>query len=203
MPRRSTAIVRCRSVLAFRNAPLAGEYFLRRAEYCLVGVAVLPLVNISGDPRDDHLSEGVTDDIITNLCRFRDLLVIARHSSFLFKDRQLTPAEIGRQLNVRYLLTGSLRRAERNIRITVQLIKAESGAALWAERYDGALGDIFALQDEVTNIIASRLAVQIDAAEQCEVDNAMGQLARELYKQHQQAGNGQRDFSSILQKLQD
>ena len=129
-------------------------------------VAVLPLVNTSGDLRDEHLCEGVTDDIITNLCRFRDLLVIARHSAFLFKDLQISPAEIGRRLNVRYLLTGSLRRADRRIRITVQLIKAESGAVLWSERYDGDLGDVFAFQDEVTSIITARLAVQIDAAEQ-------------------------------------
>jgi TolB-like protein/Flp pilus assembly protein TadD len=128
-------------------------------------VAALPLVNMSSDPRDEHLSEGITDDIITNLCRFRELLVIARHSAFLFKDLKLSPAEIGRQLNVRYLLTGSLRRADRKIRIAVQLIEAESGRTIWSERYDGDLGDVFAFQDEVTNVIAARLAVQIDAAE--------------------------------------
>jgi adenylate cyclase len=128
-------------------------------------VAVLPLINTSGDLNDAHLCEGITDDIITNLCRFRDLLVIARHSSFLFKDQQTSTAEIGRQLGVRYLLTGSLRRANRKIRIAVQLIEAESGTALWSERYNGDLVDVFAFQDEVTETVTTRLAVQIDAAE--------------------------------------
>ncbi len=128
-------------------------------------VAVLPLVNTSGDPRDEHLCEGITDDIITNLCRFRALFVIARHSAFLFKGLQISPTEIGRQLSVRYLLIGSLRRAGRKIRIAVQLVEAESGTALWSERYDGVLVDVFAFQDEVTDSITTRLAVQIDAAE--------------------------------------
>lgn len=129
-------------------------------------VAVLPLANLSGDPRDEHLCEGITDDIITSLCRFRSLLVIARHSSTLFKGQDIPPAEIGRQLSVRYLLAGSIRRAHREIRIAVQLIEAVSGTALWSERYDGDLVDVFAFQDEVTDVITARLAVQIDAAEQ-------------------------------------
>jgi TolB-like protein/class 3 adenylate cyclase len=128
-------------------------------------VAVLPLDNMSGDPSDEHLSDGITDDIITNLCRFRDLLVIARHSAFLFKGQNLPPMEIGRQLGVRYLLTGRLQRSGGKIRIAVQLVDARAGSALWSERYDGDLADVFAFQDEVTEVIAARLAIQIDAAE--------------------------------------
>ncbi len=128
-------------------------------------IAVLPLDNSSGDPRDDHLCEGITDDIITNLSRFRDLLVIARHSVFLFKNLHVSTQWIGIHLGVRYLLTGSLQRADSKIRIHVQLIKAESGTVIWSDRYYGDLSDVFVFQDEVTDVIATRLAVQISGAE--------------------------------------
>lgn len=128
-------------------------------------VAVLPLANLSDDPRNDHLCEGIAADIITNLSHFRALLVIARHSAFFFKNQSLTPVEIGDRLGVRYLLTGVLRRSGPKIRIAVQLVETEFGSTLWSERYDGDLGDIFAFQDEVTDTITARLAVQIDAAE--------------------------------------
>jgi TolB-like protein len=128
-------------------------------------VAVLSLDNLSGDPRNEHLCEGITDEIITNLSRFRDLLVIARHSVFLFKNLHVSVQQIASQLGVRYVLTGNLQRTGSKIRINVQLIVAESGTVIWSERYDGDLSDVFVFQDEVTDIIAARLAVQISAAE--------------------------------------
>jgi TolB-like protein/class 3 adenylate cyclase len=129
-------------------------------------VALLPLENLSGDPRNGHLCDGFTGDIITNLSRFRDLLVIARHSAFLFKDRDVTSSQIAGQLGVRYLMTGGLQRSGRRLRLQVRLTEAGTDRVIWADRYDGDLGDLFAFQDDVTAMIAARLAVQISAAEQ-------------------------------------
>jgi adenylate cyclase len=129
-------------------------------------VAVLPVANLSNDPRNGHLCDGFTGDIITNLSRFRDLLVIARHSAFLFKDRELPFAQIAGQLGVRYLMTGGLQRSGRKLRLRVQLAEAETDRVIWSDRYDGSMNDLFAFQDDVTAMIAARLAVQISAAEQ-------------------------------------
>ena len=128
-------------------------------------VAVLPLDNLSGDPRNDHLCEGISGDIITNLSRFRELLVIARHSAVLSKMLGVSARELGHRLGVLYLMTGTLQRAEGSVRIHVQLIETETGRVAWAERFDGDLSEVFSFQDEVTEIIAARLAVQISAAE--------------------------------------
>jgi adenylate cyclase len=129
-------------------------------------VAVLPLDNLSNDPRNSHLCDGFTGDIITNLSRFRDLLVIARHSSFLFRNPDLPSSQIAHQLGVRYLVTGGLQRSGRKLRLRVQLTEADTARVIWSDRYEGNLGDLFAFQDDVTAMIAARLAVQISAAEQ-------------------------------------
>jgi adenylate cyclase len=129
-------------------------------------VAVLPLDNLSGDPRDQHLCDGITGDIITNLSRFRDLLVIARHSVFLFKSQSVPLDQIASQLGVRYLHTGGLQRSGTKLRLRVELTDAGSGRVIWSDRYSGSLRNVFEFQDDVTTVIASRLAVQIDAAEQ-------------------------------------
>jgi len=128
-------------------------------------LAVLPLENVSGDAADTHLCQGVVADIISNLCRFRNLMVTARHSAFLVAAQLKSVREIGQQLGVRYVLAGGFRRAGSRIRITVDLIEAESENTIWSERYDGALEEIFAFQDAVTATTASRLAVHIDMAE--------------------------------------
>jgi adenylate cyclase len=129
-------------------------------------VAVLPLDNLSGDPCDSHLCDGFTGDIITNLSRFRDLLVIARHSTFLFKDREVPSAQIAGQLGVRYLVAGGLQRSGRKLRLRVELTEAGTDRVVWSDRYNGDLADVFAFQDDVTAMISTRLAVQISAAEQ-------------------------------------
>lgn len=128
-------------------------------------LAVLPLDNLSGNPRDRHLCDGIAGDIITNLSRFRDLLVIARHSAFQLKDRKLTAAEMGQQLGVRYLLTGALRRTGGQVRFDGLLTEAASGRVVWSDRYRGDVGDVFAFQDEVTDLVAARLAVRVRSAE--------------------------------------
>jgi TolB-like protein/class 3 adenylate cyclase/tetratricopeptide (TPR) repeat protein len=128
-------------------------------------IAMLPLENHSPDTIDRALCDGVTIDIIDRLCRFRDLLVIARHSAFQCRELADSPAEVGQLLGVRYLALGTMRRAGNRLRITAQLIESESGRLLWSDRYDGALSDVFAFQDDVADTVAARLAVQVSAAE--------------------------------------
>jgi len=128
-------------------------------------VVLLPLRNISGDPRDAHLCDGITSDIITNLSRFRELLVIARHSAFHFRDASVDLHEVGRRLCVRYALTGGLQRSESRLSINVQLIEIDSGGIIWSDRYKGDLNDVFDFQEDITGVIAARCASQVAAAE--------------------------------------
>jgi len=128
-------------------------------------IAVLPFVNMSADPEQDFFADGITEDIITELSRFKDLLVIARNSSFAFKDQARDVKEIGRKLGVRYVVEGSVRRAGERVRVTAQLIDAINDNHLWAERYDRELTDIFALQDEVTRAIVTAVAPQLASVE--------------------------------------
>ena len=126
-------------------------------------IAVLPFDNMSGQPEETYFSDGITEDIITGLARFRSLFVIARNSSFAFRGKAVEMAEIARRLGVSYLLEGSVRRSGQRLRITAQLIEA-AGAHLWAERYDRDIDDIFAVQDEVAQTIVATLFGRIEAA---------------------------------------
>jgi TolB-like protein/lipopolysaccharide biosynthesis regulator YciM len=128
-------------------------------------VAVMPFANLSGHADQDYLSDGIAEDIIVNLAKFRELFVIARNSSFTFKGRTATPQQIGSDLGVRYLLEGSVRPSEQRVRITADLVDARTGREVWGERYDRSLGDIFAIQDEVTQLIVATLVGEIDDAE--------------------------------------
>jgi TolB-like protein/DNA-binding winged helix-turn-helix (wHTH) protein len=128
-------------------------------------IAVLPFNNLSGDPGQDYLSDGVTEDIITALSKFSGLFVIARNSSFRFKNKSADVVQIGRELGVRYLLKGSIQKSGERIRITAQLIDASSGNQRWADRYDSELKDVFAVQDEVTQKIVITLAAYVTKAE--------------------------------------
>ena len=127
-------------------------------------IAVLPFDNLSSQPEETYFSDGITEDIITGLARFRSLFVIARNSSFAFRGKPTSLVDIGRQLGVSYLLEGSVRRAGSRLRITAQLIEAATGAHLWAERYDRSLDDIFAVQDEVAQTIVTTLVGRIEDA---------------------------------------
>jgi adenylate cyclase len=120
-------------------------------------IAILPFENMSSDPEQVFFAEGIAEDIITELSKFRSLFVIARNSSFAFKGQALEVKEIGRRLGVRYVVEGSVRRAGNRVRITAQLIDAGEGTHLWAERYDRDLEDIFAVQDEVTHAIVTTI----------------------------------------------
>jgi adenylate cyclase len=124
-------------------------------------IAILAFENMSNDPEQDFFAEGISEDIITELSKFRSLFVIARNSSFAFKGRATDVKEIGRKLGVRYIVEGSVRRAGQRIRITAQLIDAVEDKHLWAERYDRELEDIFAVQDEVTQAIVTTIEPQL------------------------------------------
>ena len=114
-------------------------------------IAVLPFQNMSGDPEQDYFADGMVEDIITGLSRIKWLFVIARNSSFVYKGKAVDVRQVGRELGVRYVLEGGVRKAGGRVRITAQLVEAETGAHLWAEKYDGALEDVFELQDRITD----------------------------------------------------
>src|SRR6476659_4331473 len=128
-------------------------------------IAVLPFQSMSGDPEQDYFADGVVEDIITALSRFKSLFVIARNSSFTYKGKAVDIKQIGRELGVRYVLEGSVRKAGDRLRITGQLIDVTTGAHLWADRFDGALEDIFDLQDKLTQQVIGAIAPEIERAE--------------------------------------
>lgn len=128
-------------------------------------IAVLPFVNLSGDPEQDYLSDGVVEDIIVALSRHRWLFVVARNSSFTYKGRPMDVKQVGRELGVRYVLEGSWRTANRRVRITGQLIEAATGAHHWAGRFEGVLDDIFELQDQITSSVVGAIAPELERAE--------------------------------------
>ena len=116
---------------------------------------------MSGDPEQEYFSDGISEDIITDLSKLSELHVIARNSSFTYKGKPVDVKQVGRDLGVRYVLEGSVRKAGNRVRVTGQLIDAESGAHIWAERFDRDLTDIFAVQDELTQEIISALKVKL------------------------------------------
>ena len=128
-------------------------------------IAVLPFANMSGDPDQDHFADGITEDLITGLARIRWLFVIARNSTFAYKARAVEVKRVSRELGIRYVLEGSVRRSGRRVRISAQLIDAMTGVHHWAERYDREVGDIFAVQDEITRSVAAAIEPQLLAAE--------------------------------------
>src|SRR5262245_1452283 len=128
-------------------------------------IAVLPFLNMTGDPEQEYFTDGVTEDIITELSRFHSLFVIARNSSFSYKGKSPDVRQVGRDLGVRYVLEGSIRRSSNRIRVTAQLIDTLTGNHIWAERYDRVLEDIFAVQEEVTRAIVAAIAPQIEGTE--------------------------------------
>src|SRR5271165_3777380 len=129
-------------------------------------IAVLPFTNMSPEPEQEFFADGIAEDVITALSRYPSLFVIARNSSFTYKARAVDVKQVGRELGVRYVLEGSLRKSSDRIRVTAQLVEAETGKHVWAERYDRDLADIFALQDEITEAVTIAIAPAIADAEQ-------------------------------------
>ena len=140
-------------------------------------IAVLPFSNISGDSEQDYFADGIVEDIITSLARFPSLFVISRNSSFTYKGHAVDIKQVGRELGVRYVLEGSIRKSGNRVRITGQLVHAENGMHVWAERYDGDLNDIFALQDEMT---ASVVGAVVPSLQHAEIERARGKPPNSL-----------------------
>jgi adenylate cyclase len=157
-----------RPALPMAEAPPAGSDSASRSQSPLLdrpSVAVLPFANLDGDPKQDYFSDGITEDITTELSRFSELLVIARNSAFQYKGKPVDIRQVGQELGARYVLEGSVRRSGDRIRITAQLVDAVTGAHRWAERYDRELHDVFAVQDEVARTIVAILAAHVNRAE--------------------------------------
>jgi TolB-like protein/class 3 adenylate cyclase/cytochrome c-type biogenesis protein CcmH/NrfG len=127
-------------------------------------IAVLPFTNMSGDPEQQYFSDGITEDIITELSRFRSLFVIARNSSFQYGDKSADVKRVGRELGVRFVVEGSVRKLGSRLRVTAQLIDAETGNHIWADRYDRDLHDVFVLQDDLVHAVVATVSGRVDAA---------------------------------------
>jgi TolB-like protein/class 3 adenylate cyclase/Tfp pilus assembly protein PilF len=151
-------------------APAPSVPFAKAAESPKPSIAVLPFTNMSGDSDQEYFSDGVTEDIITELSRFRDLFVIARNSSFQYRGKDVDLRRVGQELGVAYVIEGSVRRSGDRLRITAQLIDARSGRHLWAERYDRNMQDMFALQEEIANSVVATVGNRVELAQ---IDRAM------------------------------
>src|SRR5262245_8817752 len=157
-----------RPVQVYRVRPSGGAGPSSRPALALPdkpSIAVLPFQNMSGDPEQEYFADGIVEEIITALSRFRQLFVIARNSSFTYKGRVVDVKQVGRELGVRYVLEGGVRRSADRVRVTGQLIDAATGAHLWADRFDGAREDIFELQDRVTTSVVGAIASKLEQAE--------------------------------------
>ena len=173
-------------------------------------IAVLPFTNMSGDPEQEYFADGISEDLLTVLSRFRWLYVIARNSAFVFKGRVVEMKEVGSRLGVRYILEGSTRKAGNRVRITAQLIETATGAHLWADRYDRDLSDIFTLQDEITRNVVSAIEPNIRAVEvaralakRTEDLNAYDLFLRSLPEHHSATRDGfQRAEALLAQALE-
>jgi adenylate cyclase len=130
-----------------------------------LSIVVLPFANLSNDPEQQYFADGITEDLTTDLSRLADMVVISRSTAFTYKDKRVDAKQIGRELSVRYVLEGSVRRSGNQVRVNAQLIDAAADAHLWAERFNGDTGDLFALQDEITSRIAIALSLELFAAE--------------------------------------
>ncbi|TIU05684.1 MAG: adenylate cyclase, partial [Mesorhizobium sp.] len=128
-------------------------------------IAVLPFQNLSGDVEQEYFADGMVEDIVTALAHFRHLFVVARNSSFAYKGRSIDIKQVGRELGVRYVVEGSVRRASDRLRIAGQLIDTSTGAYLWADRFDGTLAEVFDLQDQVASSIVGAITPKVEEAE--------------------------------------
>jgi adenylate cyclase len=156
-------------MMAFGWAPSAVEVATLAAPANLAGrpsVAVLPFKNLSADTGHDVFSDGVTEDVITALSRFSNLLVISKSASFQVKDLKAAPADIGRALGARYLLAGSIRRAENRVRVGIELTEAATGRVIWSETYDAEVNDIFAVQANIARRVVGAAAVKLTRFEE-------------------------------------
>lgn len=148
-----------------------------------LSIVVLPFTNLSGDPDQDHFVDGVTETLTTDLSRISGSLVIGRHTAFTFKGKSIDVRKVGRELNVRYALEGSVQRSGNRLRINAQLVDASSGKHLWAERFDKPMADLFDLQDEIVSRLANTLNAELIAAEARRAEGSLHPDALDLYFQ--------------------
>ena len=148
-----------------------------------LSIVVLPFANIGGDPEQEHFVDGVTESLTTDLSRIRHAVVIGRNTAFTYKGKHVDLKQIGRELNVRYVLEGSVQRGGNRMRVNVQLIDAETGNHLWAERFDKPLADLFDMQDEIVARLANALNAQLVAAEARRAEQAPNPNSMDLYFQ--------------------
>jgi TolB-like protein/class 3 adenylate cyclase/tetratricopeptide (TPR) repeat protein len=164
-----------------------------------LSMVVLPFANIGGDPEQEHFVDGVTESLTTDLSRIRGAVVIARNTGFAYKGKQLDVKTIGRELNVRYVLEGSVQRSGNRMRVNVQLIDAEMGNHLWAERFDKPLADLFDMQDEIVARLAGALNAQLIAAEARRAEKAPNPDSMDLYFQGMSSLNKGRTPENVAQ----
>ena len=148
-----------------RQGPAAAPGAATPAEAKHLSIVVLPFANLSNDPSQDYFADGLTENLTTDLSRLSGSFVIARNTAFTFKGKNVDAREIGKELGVRYVLEGSVQRDAGRIRVNVQLIDAESGNHLWAERFDKPLADLFEMQDEIVARLANQLGAELTSAE--------------------------------------
>ena len=148
-----------------------------------LSIVVLPFANIGGDPGQEYFADGVTESLTTDLSRMRGAVVISRNTAFAYKGRPIDAKAMGRELNVRYILEGSVQRAGARMRVNVQLIDAESGSHLWAERFDKPVADLFDMQDEIVARLANALSTQLVAAEARRAEQSPNPDSMDLYFQ--------------------
>ena len=151
-----------------RSAAMSEPNVLKKPRLVLPdkpSIAVLPFQNMSGDPEQEYFADGIVDDITTGLSRIKWLFVIARNSSFVYKGKAVDIRQVGRELGVRYVLEGGVRRAGRRLRINAQLVEAATGAHVWADRFDGPLEDVFDLQDQITNRVVAAVEPSVQKSE--------------------------------------
>ena len=154
-----------RPVIAPVGSAQSGETAQTSPSPPRLSIVVLPFANLSGDPEQDYFVDGVTENLTTDLSRIGGLFVIARNSAFSYKGKAIDVRQVGRELNVRYVLEGSVQRSGKRLRVNVQLIDAESGKHLWAERFDKPVADLFDMQDEIVSRLAHTLGAQLIVAE--------------------------------------
>ena len=160
-----------------------GEMTPTQASAVRLSIVVLPFANLSDDPAQDHFVDGVTESLTTDLSRIRGSFVIGRHTAFTYKGKAIDLKQVGRELNVRYALEGSVQRCGNRLRVNVQLVDAETGAHLWADRFDKPIADLFDMQDEIVSRLANTLNAQLIAAEARRAERSLRPDALDLYFQ--------------------
>src|ERR1700734_134153 len=165
-----------------RTAPVAATA-PAPTEAARLSIVVLPFANLSGDPAQDYFADGITENLTPDLARIRDSFVIARNTAFTFKGKAIDAKEIGKELGVRYVLEGSVQRDQNRVRVNAQLIDAETGGHLWAERFDKPLADLFDLQDELVASLASQLGAELITSEARRAERTPNPDSMDLYFQ--------------------